>query len=268
MGGRAQKKLGSRSKYKPYVHAKPSFAISEGLKQSTCFASNGMRFAKCWMNRGCACGGITKRYKTPKQEQAKGSSAPTITFSTYMYNVHESPRHPTAPGEKPKKKMDLVKMTLSIGEFMEKHYRPELVEYDYHHNLINVLNRCSKTRKDPGQLDPGDADDECDFAQRMQEEEEGDPQSAHWVSKSVGMETGLTRTYKPEEIAAYIKTGVHPDRELKDEHHFALTDYHVQDSAVVDHNMAERIQRLKAAGRLTRNRARPPTVWQVNPRPL
>ena len=36
--------------YKPYEHAKPSLAISEGLKQSTCFASNGMRYTK-WSPR-------------------------------------------------------------------------------------------------------------------------------------------------------------------------------------------------------------------------
>ena len=34
----------------------------------------------------------------------------------------------------------------TVGEFHEKHYIPELVEYDYHHNLILTLNACSKTR--------------------------------------------------------------------------------------------------------------------------
>ena len=125
-----RKKLGPS--YKPYDHAKPSMAIEEGVADSC--RAGGRRLFTCWGNRGCSCGGIRKRYKIPKEEQGTGRTAHQITFSTYEYVPYDSKRYPTKPGEKQKKRYMLVKKTLPFGEFHAKHYIPELIDYDYHHN--------------------------------------------------------------------------------------------------------------------------------------
>ena len=53
----------ARDAYKPYVHAKPSIALTEGLPPECRACHNGVRPAACWMGLGtCKCGGLQSRY--------------------------------------------------------------------------------------------------------------------------------------------------------------------------------------------------------------
>lgn len=184
--------------YQPPDHADVEAALADNLPPECQTVMAHMRPVNCWMRRGCKCGGIRKRYRYPVEEKAKGRGAPTITFSTYEYQVQGKTRKGL-----PRKVHMLVKKTLPIGEFMEIHYVPMLEDTDYHLQTDTIIRYCEKGRHHS--LQPGDADDERDFGEKISDAFEDAAQSDHWVNRTVTEEASITRSYPPKVCHDFVR---------------------------------------------------------------
>lgn len=227
--------------YKPPEHSHVSFAVAECVCPD---AAQGFAPAACWMRRGCGCAGVRKlRAKLPRQELQKGARAPTITFRTYEYRVEISPRYGTK-----KRHLQLVKRTMTIGDFIDEIYLPTLEKFVYHHELTRLLERMRQQRK---AVVPGNVLDERDFAEKLAACFEEAIQSEHWQTTSMTIETSIVESYARDVVDAYLRKGRAPEEgELRDIQRFALSSYERQDAAVVYRNMDKQIAKLMDDGRL------------------
>lgn len=256
--------------YEPYDHPKASDAVFCLLcpeAESSSGEKLGVPPAACWMGRCDKCG-IGKTFKTQQPEMDKGPNALTVKMTTFEYVADPCPHKPDRKSQK------RITRRVTAGEFMDE-YLKKLKEYAYHLCLMRTLDRCRRARE--AGIEPGDALDLRDFAEKLSAEFEGAPQHDHWQNVTCTIETAVVTAFDKTHVDALAR-GATPSaarREAtraadaaadaavgelaKDHHYFFISDYKKQDAAVVHRNMDELITRLRERGLLKDTG----TLWQL-----